>query len=56
MEDKQQLAEFLRADYAAQTIHKGQLAVLKNLPGAEKIQHIMEQEEVHIETPDSLLN
>ena len=60
MHNKQQLAEFLRVDHAgeraAQTIYKGQLAVLKNKPAAKEIQHMMEQEQVHLDTFDTLLN
>ena len=60
MYNKQQLAEFLRVDHAgeraAQTIYKGQLAVLKNQPAAAEIQLMMEQEQVHLDTFDTLLN
>ena len=41
---------------AAQTIYKGQLAVLGNHPDAAEIQHMMEQEEEHLEAFDHLLN
>lgn len=54
------LAEFLRVNHAgeraAQTIYKGQLAVLKGHPQAEEIQHMMEQEQEHLDTFDELLN
>ena len=56
----QRLAEYLRVNHAgeraAQTIYKGQLAVLKRHPQAAEIQHMMEQEQEHLDTFDSLLN
>ena len=54
------LDSFLRVNHAgeraAQTIYQGQLAVLKNRPEAEEIQHMMEQEVEHLETFEKLLN
>jgi len=54
------LAEYLRVnpagERAAQTIYKGQLAVLGNHPDAAEIRHMMEQEEEHLEAFDHLLN
>jgi len=45
----QRLAGFLRANHAseraAQTIYKGQLAVLKGHPQAAEIKHMIEQEQ-----------
>ena len=58
--DKARLAEFLRVNHAgeraAQTIYKGQLAVLKDHEHEAEIQHMMEQEVEHLETFDKLLN
>lgn len=55
-----ELDRFLRVNHAgeraAQTIYQGQLAVLKNRPEAEEIQHMMEQEIEHLETFERLLN
>jgi len=54
------LAEYLRVNHAgeraAQTIYKGQLAVLGNHPDAAEIQHMMEQEQEHLDAFDHLLN
>tara|TARA_B100000963_G_scaffold307288_1_gene282253 strand:- start:2110 stop:2451 length:342 start_codon:yes stop_codon:yes gene_type:complete len=54
----QRLAEHLRVNHAderaAQTIYKGQHAVLRGHPQAGEIQHMMEQE--HLDTFDTLLN
>ena len=54
------LAEYLRVNHAgeraAQTIYKGQLAVLSNHPDAAEIQHMMEQEQEHLDAFDHLLN
>ena len=54
------LAEYLRVNHAgeraAQTIYKGQLAVLGNHPDAAEIQHMMEQEQEHLDAFDTLLN
>ena len=56
----QRLAEYLRVNHAgeraAQTIYKGQLAVLRGHPQAAEIQHMMEQEQEHLDTFDTLLN
>ena len=58
--DKTRLGEFLRVNHAgeraAQTIYKGQLAVLKGHEHETEIQHMMEQEVEHLETFDKLLN
>ena len=60
MMDKKRLGEFLRVNHAgeraAQTIYKGQLAVLKGHEHEAEIQHMMEQEIEHLETFDRLLN
>ena len=54
------LAEYLRVNHAgeraAQTIYKGQLAVLRGHPQASEIRHMMEQEQEHLDTFDRLLN
>jgi len=54
------LDSFLRVNHAgeraAQTIYQGQLAILKNRPEADEIQHMMEQEVEHLETFETLLN
>ena len=54
------LERFLRVNHAgeraAQTIYKGQLAMLKGHPRAAEIQHMMEQEQAHLDTFDALLN
>jgi len=54
------LDRFLRVNHAgeraAQTIYKGQLAILKNHEQAAEIQHMMEQEQEHLDTFDTLLN
>ena len=56
----EKLAEYLRVNHAgeraAQTIYKGQLAVLRGHPQAAEIQHMMEQEQEHLDTFDTLLN
>ena len=58
--DKARLAEFLRVNHAgeraAQTIYKGQLALLRGHEHEAEIQHMMEQEVEHLETFDKLLN
>ena len=58
--DKARLAEFLRVNHAgeraAQTIYKGQLAILRGHEHEAEIQHMMEQEVEHLETFDRLLN
>jgi len=57
---RERLAEYLRVNHAgeraAQTIYRGQLAVLGNHPDASEIQHMMEQEQEHLDTFDALLN
>ncbi len=57
---RRRLAEYLRVNHAgeraAQTIYKGQLAVLKGHEHEAEIQHMMEQEVEHLETFDKLLN
>ena len=56
----ERLAEYLRVNHAgeraAQTIYKGQLAVLRGHPQEGEIQHMMEQEQEHLDTFDALLN
>ncbi|MFW0777537.1 MAG: demethoxyubiquinone hydroxylase family protein [Rickettsiales bacterium] len=37
-------------EYGAKRIYAGQLAVLKNTPSAETIEHMAEQEQVHLDT------
>ena len=58
--DKTQLGEFLRVNHAgeraAQTIYKGQLAMLRGHEHEAEIQHMMDQEIEHLETFDRLLN
>ena len=60
MTDPQDIARFLRVDHAgelgAKRIYEGQIAVLKNHPVAEEIQHMKEQEQVHLDTFENLLN
>lgn len=58
--EKARLEEFLRVNHAgeraAQTIYKGQLAVLGNRPEAAEIRHMMAQEQEHLDSFDDLLN
>lgn len=58
--NRKRLEECLRVNHAgeraAQTIYRGQLAVLKGRPEAEEIQHMMEQEQEHLDTFNTLLN
>ena len=58
--DRKRLAEYLRVNHAgeraAQTIYKGQLAILGQHPDAAEIQHMMEQEQEHLDSFDRLLN
>ena len=60
MTDPQDIARFLRVDHAgelgAKRIYEGQIAVLKNHPVADEIQHMKEQEQVHLDTFENLLN
>ena len=60
MTDPNDIARFLRVDHAgelgAKRIYEGQIAVLKNHPVAEEIQHMKEQEQVHLDTFENLLN
>ncbi len=60
MTEKVRLEEFLRVNHAgeraAQTIYKGQLAVLGNRPEAAEIRHMMAQEQEHLDSFDELLN
>jgi len=60
MTDRQDIARFLRVDHAgelgAKRIYEGQIAVLKDHPVAEEIQHMKEQEQVHLDTFENLLN
>ena len=52
--------KFLRVDHAgelgAKRIYEGQLAVLGNHPVANEIEHMKEQEQVHLDTFENLLN
>ena len=54
------LAEYLRVNHAgeraAQMIYKGQLAVLRGHPHTAEIRHMMEQEQQHLDTFDTMLN
>jgi ubiquinone biosynthesis monooxygenase Coq7 len=60
MTDRNDIARFLRVDHAgelgAKRIYEGQIAVLKDHPVAEEIEHMKEQEQVHLDTFASLLN
>ena len=60
MTNSNDIARFLRVDHAgelgAKQIYKGQIAVLKNHPVAEEIQHMKDQEQVHLDTFENLLN
>ena len=60
MTDRQDIARFLRVDHAgelgAKRIYEVQIAVLIDLPVAEEIQHMKEQEQVHLDTFENLLN
>lgn len=60
MTDKNDIARFLRVDHAgelgAKRIYEGQIAVLKDHPVAEEIQHMKDQEQVHLDTFEDLLN
>lgn len=55
-----QIARYLRVNHAgeraAQTIYKGQLAVLGNHRVADEIRHMMDQEQEHLDIFDELLN
>lgn len=57
---KDQIDRFLRVDHAgelgAKRIYQGQLAVLKNHPVAEEIEHMKEQEQHHLDTFEQLIN
>ena len=56
----QNIDRFLRVDHAgelgAKRIYEGQIAVLKNHPVAEEIQHMKDQEQEHLDTFENLLN
>ena len=56
----QRLAVYLCANHAgeraAQTIYKGQLAVLKGHPQGAEIKHMIEQEQEHLDAFYTLLN
>ncbi len=60
MTNHDDIARFLRVDHAgelgAKRIYEGQIAVLKNHPVADEIQHMKEQEQVHLDTFENLLN
>lgn len=53
------LERILRVDhageYGARRIYEGQLAVLKKAPSTPTIRHMLEQEQVHLDTFDRLL-
>ncbi len=53
------LERILRVDhageYGARRIYEGQLAVLKRAPSTPTIRHMLEQEQVHLDTFDRLL-
>ena len=57
---KAQIDRFLRVDHAgelgAKRIYQGQLAVLGNHPVAPEIRHMQEQEQVHLDTFEDLIN
>lgn len=59
MVSHERLAEILRVnqagEYGAKRIYQGQLAVLRNNPVAPTIQHMAEQEEVHLQTFNRLM-
>ena len=54
------IGRFLRVDHAgelgAKRIYEGQIAVLRNHPVAAEIQHMKDQEQVHLDTFENLLN
>ncbi len=60
MTNHDDIARFLRVDHAgelgAKRIYEGQIAVLKDHPVADEIQHMKEQEQVHLDTFEQLLN
>ena len=60
MTNREDIARFLRVDHAgelgAKRIYEGQIAVLHNHPVAEEIQHMKDQEQVHLDTFENLLN
>ena len=55
-----QIDRFLRVDHAgelgAKRIYQGQLAVLRNHPVAEEIEHMKDQEQHHLDTFEALIN
>ena len=57
---RRDIERFLRVDHAgeraAQQIYRGQLAILRNHSSGPEIQHMMEQEQEHLDTFDTLLN
>ena len=59
MHNERHLIEFLSLKHfgerVAQTNYVGQQAALKNQPEAEKLQYMMEKDEIHLDTFDSLL-
>jgi 3-demethoxyubiquinol 3-hydroxylase len=59
MVSHERLAEILRVnqagEYGAKRIYQGQLAVLRDNPVAPTIQHMAEQEEVHLQTFNRLM-
>lgn len=57
---EEKIDRFLRVDHAgelgAKRIYQGQIAVLQNHPVAPEIQHMMEQEQEHLDTFENLIN
>lgn len=57
---REEIHSMLRVDHAgelgARRIYEGQLAVLGDHPAAAEIEHMKEQEQVHLDTFESLLN
>ncbi|MGU9962410.1 MAG: demethoxyubiquinone hydroxylase family protein [Candidatus Puniceispirillales bacterium WSBS_2018_MAG_OTU23] len=60
MTTSEQISRFLRVDHAgelgAKRIYEGQIAVLSGHPVAAEIEHMKEQELVHLKTFENLLN
>lgn len=60
MATSDQISRFLRVDHAgelgAKRIYEGQIAVLRDHPVAAEIEHMKEQEQVHLDTFERLLN
>ena len=60
MTTSDQISRYLRVDHAgelgAKRIYEGQIAILGDHPVAAEIQHMKEQEQVHLDTFENLLN